>query len=211
MTLVAQNNVCDLGDGACFVCGSIDVVDRDGRGEATGGDVIQTDILSVDEKPGGTAVDERAGVALHRGVRRLNFNVDVERVVTWGRCDDEFLWQTTLPVSKPNSRCFWGRGNGLWHGFHHIEDAGSILTLSYYETSVPIVRRQRGRTNHPLCRTKSSSVTSRSTTVPSASLTALLLPLAIASRRARTVAKKSSISSVHMWRTLKRRGQSRIR
>src|SRR3981189_3582638 len=38
-----------------------------------------------------------------------------------------------------------------------------------------------------------------------------MLPLAIASRRARTVAKKWSISSVHMWRTAKRRGQSRIK
>src|SRR3981189_1278428 len=132
MAFVAQYDICDFSDGSCFVRGSIDVVDRDGRGEATGGDVVQTDILSVDEKPGGTAVDEPTGVAPHRGVRRLNFNVDVERVVTWGRCDDEFLWQTTLPVSKPNSRCFWGRGRGLWHDFHTIEYAYSILTLIYY-------------------------------------------------------------------------------
>src|SRR3981189_1458719 len=132
MAFVAQYDICDFGDGPCFVRGSVDIVDRDGSGEATGGEVVATDILSVDEKPGGTAVDERAGVALHRGVRRLNFNVDVERVVTWGRCDDEFLWQTTLPVSKPNSRCFWGRGRGLWHDFHTIEYACSILTLIYY-------------------------------------------------------------------------------
>src|SRR3979490_801611 len=132
MTFVAQNNICDLGDGACFVCGSIDIVDRDGRGKATGGDVVQTDILSVDEEPGGAAVDERAGVAFHRGVRHLNFDAHFQRVVTWGRCDDEFLWQTTLPVSKPNSRCFWGRGRGLWHDCHTIEYTCSILTLIYY-------------------------------------------------------------------------------
>src|SRR3981189_3216008 len=92
MTIVAQHNIGDFGDGACFICGSIDVVDRYGRGEATGGDVVQTDILSVDEEPSGAAVDEHTGVAPHRGVRRLNFNVDVERVVTWGCGDDESLW-----------------------------------------------------------------------------------------------------------------------
>src|SRR3979490_3302705 len=113
MTLVAQHNIGDFGDGACFVCGSIDVVDRDGGGEATGGDVVQTDILSVDEQPGGAAVDERVGAALHRGVRRLNFNIDVKRVVTWGHGDDKSLWQPTLPVGKSNSRCFWGRRRGL--------------------------------------------------------------------------------------------------
>src|SRR3981189_628938 len=132
MAFVAQYDICDFGDGSCFVRGSVDVVDGDGRGEATGGDVVRTDVLSVDEKPGGTAVDERTGVALHRSVRRLNFNFDIKGVVTWGRCDDEFLWQTTLPVSKPNSRCFWGRRRGLWHDFHTIEYACSILTLIYY-------------------------------------------------------------------------------
>jgi hypothetical protein len=50
------------------------------------------DILSVDEKPGSATVDKRACAALHRGVRRLNFNVNVKQVVTWGRGDDEFLW-----------------------------------------------------------------------------------------------------------------------
>src|SRR3981189_1954413 len=92
MAFVAQYDICDFGDGPCFVCGSIDVVDRDGGGEATGGDVVYPDILSVDEKPGGTAVNERAGVAPHRGVSRLNFHIDVQRVLTWGRCDDESLW-----------------------------------------------------------------------------------------------------------------------
>src|SRR3981189_2196185 len=38
-----------------------------------------------------------------------------------------------------------------------------------------------------------------------------MLPAATASRRARTSARNSSISSVHIWRTSKRRGQSRIR
>src|SRR3981189_1118089 len=37
MAFVAQNNVRDLGDSACLICGSIDVVDRDGGGETTGG------------------------------------------------------------------------------------------------------------------------------------------------------------------------------
>src|SRR3981189_1258019 len=37
MAFVAQYDICDFGDGPCFVRGSIDVVDRDGRGEATGG------------------------------------------------------------------------------------------------------------------------------------------------------------------------------
>ena len=78
MTIVAQHNIGDFSDGACFICGSIDVVDRYGRGEVMGRDVVQTDILRVDEKPSSAAVDERTGVAPHRGVRRLNFNVDVE-------------------------------------------------------------------------------------------------------------------------------------
>src|SRR3981189_3367217 len=132
MAFVAQYDICDFGDGPCFVRGSIDVVDGDGRGEATGGDVVQTDILSVDEKPGGTAVDERTGVALHRSVRRLNFNFDIKGVVTWGRCDDEFLWKTTRPLTTPQAAGFWGRGRGLWHDFHTIEYACSILTLIYY-------------------------------------------------------------------------------
>src|SRR3981189_330392 len=92
MTIVAQHDIGDFGDGACFVCGSIDVVDRDGGGEATGGDVVQTDILSVAEQPGGAAVDERVSAALHRGIRHLNLNVDVERVVTRGCGDDKSLW-----------------------------------------------------------------------------------------------------------------------
>src|SRR3981189_2722236 len=71
MPFVAQYDICDFGDGACFICGSIDVVDRYGRGEATGGDVVQTDILSVDKEPSSAAVDKRTGVAPHRGVRRL--------------------------------------------------------------------------------------------------------------------------------------------
>jgi len=132
MAFVAQNDVRDFGDSAGLIRSSVDVVDGDGSGEATGGEVVATDILSVNEQPGSATVDERARVALHRSVRRLNFNVDVKGVVTWGRCDDEFLWQTTLPVSKPNSRCFWGRGRGLWHDFHTIEYACSILTLIYY-------------------------------------------------------------------------------
>src|SRR3981189_43217 len=66
MTIVAQHNIGDFGDGACFICGSINVVDRDGGGEATGGDVVRTDILCVNEQASGTAVDERTGVALHR-------------------------------------------------------------------------------------------------------------------------------------------------
>jgi hypothetical protein len=92
MTIVVQHNIGDLGDGTCFICGSINVVDRDRRGEAMGGDVVQTDILSVDEKPSSAAVDECTGVALHHGVRHLNFNVDVKRVVTWVHGDDESLW-----------------------------------------------------------------------------------------------------------------------
>ena len=71
-----------------------------------GGDVVQMDILCVDEQASGTTVNKRTCVAFHRGVRHLNFDVYVQRIVTWGRRDDEFLWQATLPVSKTNSRCF---------------------------------------------------------------------------------------------------------
>src|SRR3981189_1069779 len=132
MAFVAEYDVCDFGDRTCFIGSSIDVVDGDGSGEATGGDVVRTDVLCVDEQASGTAVNKRTCVAFHRGVRHLNFDVYVQRIVTWGRRDDEFLWQATLPVSKPNSRCFWGRGRGLWHDFHTIEYACSILTLIYY-------------------------------------------------------------------------------
>src|SRR3981189_1611742 len=52
MAFVAQNNVRDFGDSACLICSSIDVVDRDRSHEATGGEVVRTDILSVNEKPG---------------------------------------------------------------------------------------------------------------------------------------------------------------
>ena len=90
------------------------------------------DILRVNEEPSGAAVNKRARVALHRGVCHLNLNIDVKRVVTWGRCDDEFLWQAALPVGKSNSRYFWGRRGELWHDFHTIEYACSILTLIYY-------------------------------------------------------------------------------
>ena len=92
MTFVAQNDVCDFGDSACLICSSVDIVDRDRSREATGGEVVVTDILSVDEKPSSATVDERTGVALHRGVRRLNFNFDVKQVVTWGCGDDKSLW-----------------------------------------------------------------------------------------------------------------------
>src|SRR3981189_2278278 len=40
MAFVAQNNVCDLGDSACLIRSSVDVVDGDGGGETTGGDVV---------------------------------------------------------------------------------------------------------------------------------------------------------------------------
>src|SRR3979490_2912402 len=76
MAFVAQYDICDFGDGPCFVHGSVDVVDRDGRGEAMGGDVVQTDILCVNEKAGSTAVNKCICVALHHSVCRLNFNVD---------------------------------------------------------------------------------------------------------------------------------------
>src|SRR3981189_3254909 len=58
MAFVAQYDICDFGDGPCFVRGSVDIVDRDGSGEATGGDVVQTNILSVDEKAGSAAVNK---------------------------------------------------------------------------------------------------------------------------------------------------------
>src|SRR3979490_972240 len=81
MAFVAQYDVCDFSDSACFVGSSINIVDGDGSGEATGGEVVQTDILSVDEKSGSATVDERAHVALHRGVRRLNFDVNMKGVL----------------------------------------------------------------------------------------------------------------------------------
>src|SRR3981189_1619317 len=90
MAFVAQYDICDFGDGPCFVRGSVNIVDRDGSGEATGGDVVQTNILSVDEKAGSAAVDKRICVALHRSVCRFNFNADVKRVVTWGCGDHKF-------------------------------------------------------------------------------------------------------------------------
>src|SRR3981189_1385363 len=49
MAFVAEYDVCDFGDRTCFVCGSVNVVDRDGSGEATGGDVVRADVLCVDE------------------------------------------------------------------------------------------------------------------------------------------------------------------
>src|SRR3981189_3756715 len=58
MAFVAQYDICDFGDGPCFIRGSVDVVDGDGSGEATGGDVVQTNILSVDEKAGSAAVNK---------------------------------------------------------------------------------------------------------------------------------------------------------
>src|SRR3981189_2479849 len=58
MAFVAQNDVRDLGDSAGLIRSSIDVVDRDRRREATGGEVVQTDILSVDEEPSSATVDE---------------------------------------------------------------------------------------------------------------------------------------------------------
>src|SRR3981189_3052693 len=64
MAFVVQNDVCDFGDSACLICSSVDVVDRDRSREATGGEVVVTDILSVDEKPSSATVDERARVAL---------------------------------------------------------------------------------------------------------------------------------------------------
>src|SRR3981189_1160919 len=132
MAVVAQYDVCDFGDSTCFVGSSIDVVDGDGSGEATGGEVVQADILSVDEKPGSTTVDERAHAALHRSVRRLNFDVNMKGVLAWSRCDDEFLRQTTFPVGEANSRYLLRRGRGLGHDFHTIEYTCSILTLIYY-------------------------------------------------------------------------------
>src|SRR3979490_3466198 len=72
MAVVAQYDVCDFGDSTCFIGSSIDIVDGDGSGEATGGEVVHADILRVDEQAGGTAVDKRVYVALHRSVRRLN-------------------------------------------------------------------------------------------------------------------------------------------
>src|SRR3981189_3135430 len=132
MAFVAQDNVCGLGDSTCLVRSSIDVVDGNGSGEATGGEVVQADILSVDEKPGSTTVDERAHVALHRSVRRLNFDVNMKGVLAWSRCDDEFLRQTTFPVGEANSRYLLRRGRGLGHDFHTIEYTCSILTLIYY-------------------------------------------------------------------------------
>src|SRR3981189_3135210 len=56
MAFVAQYDICDFGDGPCFVHGSVDVVDRDGSREATGGELVHTNILSVDEKAGSAAV-----------------------------------------------------------------------------------------------------------------------------------------------------------
>src|SRR3981189_751301 len=78
MAFVVQYDICDFGDGACFVRGSVDVVDGDGSGEAAGGDVVRTDVLCVDKQASGTAVNERTCVAFHRGVRHLNFDVYVQ-------------------------------------------------------------------------------------------------------------------------------------
>jgi hypothetical protein len=131
MAFVVQNNVCDLGDSASLVCGSVNVEDGDGSGEAMSGDVVQADIFSVDEQAGSTAVDKRTCVALHRCDRHLNFDVDVERVFAPGCCDNKFLWQMTFGVGKANSHYRWGRRRGLWHDFRTIKYACIILTLVY--------------------------------------------------------------------------------
>src|SRR3981189_2671612 len=78
IAFVAQYDVCNFGDGPCFIRGSVDVVDRDGSGEAAGGDVVRTDVLCVDEQASGTTVNKRTCVAFHRGVRHLNFDVYVQ-------------------------------------------------------------------------------------------------------------------------------------
>jgi hypothetical protein len=132
MAFVAQYDICDLGDSACFVRGSVDIVDWDRGGEMTGGDVAQADILSVDEQAGGTTVNECVCVALHRHVRHLNLDVDTERVFTGGRCNDNFVWQLTFPVGKANLRYFWEEVGGLGHNFRTFKYACSILTLIYY-------------------------------------------------------------------------------
>jgi acyl-coenzyme A thioesterase PaaI-like protein len=40
MAFVAQDNVCNLGDSDCLIRGSVDVLDGDGGGETTAGDVV---------------------------------------------------------------------------------------------------------------------------------------------------------------------------
>src|SRR3981189_3570156 len=92
MPFLAEYDVCDFGYCTCFIGCSIDIVDGDGGGEATGGDVVRTNVLCVDEQASGTAVNKRTCVAFYRGVCHLNFHINVQRVLTWGRCDDESLW-----------------------------------------------------------------------------------------------------------------------
>jgi hypothetical protein len=132
MAFVMQDDICDLGDGACFIRSSIDVVDRDRSGEAMGGDVVRVDILHVDKKAGGTAVDKHIHIALYFHVSRLNVDVDVKRVFAWGRCDDKCLWQLTFPIGKSNSHYFLEGEKGFGHDFRTFEYACNILTLIYY-------------------------------------------------------------------------------
>ena len=100
MAFVAQNDVCDFGDSTGLIRSSIDVVDGDGSGEATGGEVVATDILSVNEQPGSATVDERARVALHRSVRRLNFDVNMEGVFAWSRWMMNFLGRRRSQLAR---------------------------------------------------------------------------------------------------------------
>jgi hypothetical protein len=58
MPFVVQYDVCNLSDSTCFVRSSVDDVDRDGSGEAVGGDVVCADILGVNEKASSAAVDK---------------------------------------------------------------------------------------------------------------------------------------------------------
>jgi len=80
MSVVPEDDICDLVDCTALIGRSINVIDWDQPCQRTYGDIICACPFGVHEQSHCTAVDKRLSAAFDTGVRGFNFNVDVEGV-----------------------------------------------------------------------------------------------------------------------------------
>ena len=80
MSIVLEDDICNLADCTALIGGSIDVIDWDQPCERACGDIICTCPFGVHEQSHCTAVNKQLSAAFDTGVHGFNFNIDVEGV-----------------------------------------------------------------------------------------------------------------------------------
>jgi hypothetical protein len=103
MVIVAKNYVHDLTDRACFVGGTVDVVDRDCPRQGPGCELVLLHKRRIEEKAGGAAIQQRCHAMYFLRVGGFNLYLEVEGISAGCGGNDISAWEAFFPSGQTSA------------------------------------------------------------------------------------------------------------